>query len=245
MKRYEIEEEASSLLAELHLLSQGSQLETVYRHLYLKYKELDSLISTALQLFENINEGIAQYLITANYTFIKDIIANYKELRRIAFSNPDSKNLSCLRNLAKLNLIIITGQDQLLKEESESLEELLFISKNQISSLAFGMKRFYLQNIHDQIAALYQIQINQPEKAGRIMDGVSLKGMKQAYNFKFPKCIFKDIRNRVIEHKFHQRNQSIFNQDSIRSKFIEVQKSLKLAVSADLFPRNPYSHLVN
>lgn len=245
MKRYEIEEEASSLLSELYQLSQGSQLETVYRHLYLKYKELDSLISQALQIFENINEGIAQYLVTANYTYIKEIIAEYKVLRRLAYSNPDSKNINCLMNLAKLNLVIITGQDQLLKEGRHSIEELIFISKNQINALSFGMKRFYLHNIHSQLSALYQIQMNELDLAVEIMDKVSLKGMEEAYNFKFAKCIFKDIRNRVVEHKFQKRNQSIFNQNSIRSKFIEVQQNLKLAVSADLLPRNPYSHLVN
>jgi len=245
MKRYEIEEDASSLLSELYLLSQGSQLETVYRHLYLKYKELDSLISEALLLFENINEGIAQYLVTANYTYIKDIIGEYKSLRNLAYSNSDSKNINCLMNLAKLNLIIITGQDQLLKESKHSIEELLFISKNQIDGLEFGMKRFYLHNIHSQISALYQIQMNELEIAADIMDQVSLKGMEEAFNFKFPKCIFKDIRNRVLEHKFQKRNQSIFNQNSLKTRFMEVQHNLKLAVSADLLPRNPYSHLVN
>lgn len=245
MKRYEIEEEASSILSELYLLSQGSQLETVYRHLYLKYKELDSLISEALQIFENINDGIAQYLVTANYTYIKVIIQEYKSLRSLAYSNTESKNLKCIMNLAKLNLVVITGQDQLMKEDKVSLEELIFRTKNQIDSLAFGMKRFYFQNIHAQIAALYQIQISELDEAVAIMDKVSLKGMEQAYNFKFPRCIFKDIRNRVVEYKFQERSQSVFNQNSIKSRFFGVQQNFKLAVSADLLPRNPYSHLVN
>lgn len=245
MKRYEIEEEASPLLSELYQLNQGGQLETVYRHLYLKYKELDSLISTSLQLFENINEGIAQYLVTANYTYITDIIRDYKIMRRLSYSNSESKNLSCLMNLAKLNLVVITGQDQLLKESKESIEDLLFITKNQIDSLSFGLKRFYLQNIYAQVAALYNIQINELEEATKIMDKTTLKGMEVAYNFKFAKCIFKDIRNRVVEHKFQKRNQSVFNQNSIKSKFLEMQQSFKIAVSTDLLPRNPYSHLVN
>ena len=127
MKRYEIEEEASSLLSELYLLSQGSQLETVYRHLYLKYKELDSLISSALQILIGLHNKVDQYLYNADQTLIRDMIQDFKFLRTLSENHSESKNLKCIANLAKIQLVVLVGQDQLLKEGKVKVVEKSFV----------------------------------------------------------------------------------------------------------------------
>lgn len=245
MKRYEIEEEASSLLSELYLLSQGSQLETVYRHLYLKYKELDSLISDALLTFERLNGELNTYMITGNQNAVRDMISEYKQLRKFSEAQPESRSLRCLLNLAKLNLVVVAGQDQLLRDGDQCIQDLLFSCKNQIDSLAFGMKRFYLQNIHSQLAALYAIQESDISSAIEIMNKVNSKGMEQASNLGFPAVLFRDIRNKIIEHKFHTRKHSVKKENIIKTKFNAVQQALSYAASSDLFGRNQYSYIVN
>ena len=245
MKRYEIEEEASSLLSELYLLSQGSQLETVYRHLYLKYKELDSLISSALQILIGLHNKVDQYLYNADQTLIRDMIQDFKFLRTLSENHSESKNLKCIANLAKIQLVVLVGQDQLLKEGKVKIESLLFNCKNQIDGLAFGLKRFYLQNILAQVQCYHYIQHDCLEEAMDICDHLSNKAMLEAYNYQFPSIVYKDIRNAVVAYKFHARQDKLRPSTSIKNTLDNAQQVFKQVVHTDLFGRNPYSHLVN
>ncbi|MAY83796.1 MAG: hypothetical protein CMP59_06635 [Flavobacteriales bacterium] len=245
MKRYEIEEEASSLLSELYLLSQGSQLETVYRHLYLKYKELDSLISAALQILVGMHNKVENYLHNANPTLVRDMIQDFKLLRTLSENHPESKNLNCLANLAKIELVVLVGQDQLLKDGKVDIETLLFNCKNQIDSLAFGLKRFHLQNILSQVQCYHLIKHDCLEEALELSNELSNKAMFEAYNYQFPEVVYKDIRNAVVAYKFHARQDKLRPSKSIQNTLDNAQHVFKQVVHTDLFGRNPYSHLVN
>lgn len=245
MKRYEIEEEASSLLSELYLLSQGSQLETVYRHLYLKYKELDSLISASLQILVGLHNKVEKYLYHADQTLVRDMIQDFKLLRTLSDNNPESKNLKCIATLAKIQLVVLVSQDQLLKEGNLKIETLLFNCKNQIDGLAFGLKRFYLQNILAQVQCYHLIQHDCLEEALEISEQLSNKAMFGAYNFQFPTVVYKDIRNAVVAYKFHARQDKLRPSTLIQNRLDNAQQVFKQVVRTDLFGRNPYSHLVN
>jgi len=245
MKRYEIEEEASSLLSELYLLSQGSQLETVYRHLYLKYREIDSLISAALQILLGLHNKVEKYLSHANQSLVRDMIQDFKLLRTLSENHPESKNLECLTNLAKIQLVVLVGQDQLLKDGNLDIDSLLFSCKNQIDALAFGLKRFYLQNILAQLQCYHLVKHDCLEEAMEMSDQLSNKSMLEAYNFEFPTVVYKDIRNAIVAYKFHARQDKLRPSSSIKNTLDNAQHAFKQVVHTDLFGRNPYSHLVN
>ena len=248
MKRHEIEEEASSLLSELYLLSQGSQLETVYRHLYLKYKELDALISAALQILSGMHQKVGQYSNESNDSndsLIRDMIQDFKLLRTLSDNHPESKNLSCIANLAKIQLVVLTDQDQLLKDGNLKIDHLLFSCKNQINNLAFGLKRFYLQNILMQVECYYLVKQNAIEDALEHSKALTKKAMLEANNFDFPRSVYKDIRNAVVAHKFHARRDKLRPSASLKNTLDSAHHVFKQVVHTDLFGRNPYSHLVN
>lgn len=188
MKKVGVEQESSELLFALYQLNIGKPLEVVYHHLYKKYAGQKEQNNNALNHFINLNNLLGEFLVSKNETITKTLILEYKKIRNLN-NEYENRILTTILNMSKLILTVICGQDQLLREERQSIPDLFATCESNIEDLPFGMEKFYFQNIFKQLN-LFHSPINVNIKAW-------LKESSNANNFDFPKSFASIIKKKI------------------------------------------------
>lgn len=204
MRKNNLEQESTDLLKQLYILHKEKPLEALYKHLYLKYSKVQEVNLKGVDHFISFNNKLSTVLEDKeNEADYKPLILEYKKLRRLneEFKNP---NLAALLYLSKLILVSICGQDQLVKQCNKTAADLIEESKSNIALMAFGVERFYLQNILNQI----EIYICADNGISNSIAGLKEKA-STANNFGFPKTIVEKIQEKIKINKKNQKSKKI------------------------------------
>lgn len=204
LTKHNIEQEATEILFSLYKLHIGTPLQTVYYHLYSKYNEINQANANAFDLFEELNNLLDEYL-TGNqnqealHFQIRNMIKVYKEIRNL-YHAYENRTLLAILNNSKLILTSICGQKQLLKDQNISVNELYTLCQKNIVDLPFGIERYFLKNIYDQLKILTLVESNSSKSLNYAFP-LMHKRFSEAHNFGFPKKIFKTIGENVNQNK--------------------------------------------
>tara|TARA_B100001109_G_C18862085_1_gene474582 strand:- start:986 stop:2011 length:1026 start_codon:yes stop_codon:yes gene_type:complete len=197
MKQYQIEEASDFLLAEIYELQKGSPLEAVYAHLKQKYSNQASENTKLIEAFKALNSKLS----SSTKTSTKTLIANYRLIRNLVNDNPNRISRAILQ-LARLSLVIVADQVQLLKEDNINKEELLSTCKSSVNEIYFGFLRFYLKNILEQIEVIFLLQNDKLKYGSRKLQEISSERL-EAYNLAFDSCILERFNKKAKENKLN------------------------------------------
>ncbi len=204
MKQFGIEQAAAPLLKSLYEANINSPLEAVYEHLYSKYANMAKLNQAIYTEFEQFNLFLDDYLRGSNQASQSRILVKqYKKIREMA-KLADNNTAKMILQLCKLICIVYCGQDQLLRNDSIGLGELLTSTHQGIENLPFGLDRFYLKNVFQHAYAKHLENVDKKEIARYILKKETESHLFEAYNFNFPnevsrKYVFTSKPKQVTE----------------------------------------------
>jgi hypothetical protein len=246
MKRHHIQEESIDLLKALYLCNKETQMETVYFHLYEKYRGMAMLSDKGAQYFSQMNYMLGRYLMEGEATLIRSMINEYKKIRSLAEREPESYTLQNVKNIARLTLVVICKQEQLLLQDKTSIDELISDCREGIDKLSFGMKKFYLKNIIDHLE-LYLVdglEMENEEQKSRLMSQASAKGLAEAFNYGFPNSLME------VNRESHRKTISLKASEEVISKAwpfnlknIRIPEAIRYALIGNNYGRTHLSHL--
>jgi|SRR5690554_490052 len=179
MKQHDIDEEALPLIDALLKLFQNTQMKGVYVELSKYYQGINQAIQKAIALFEEFNNLLKQQAINPSKNTVQQQIIVFKKIRTLVSQRPSPTTIAIF-NLCKLILVVRSKQTQILKDGNWDTTSLLNYSKQKIDCLPFSIKRFYLQNIWEQINLPY---------SDIAIDSNTLNHLRKnlnAYNFGYP-----------------------------------------------------------
>lgn len=196
LKKNSIEHIAFPLLKKLCELYSDSPLEAVYQHLYDKYKAIDANNDVARRTFENLNTKLGLYCKNRNTPEItRSMIRDFKQIRSLNERLPNNVS-AAYRDLSKLTLIVACNQNQLLKDSTLSLYGFIEECKKKVDALEFGVERFFLQNIYQQLLLLNKCNKHDESKLVKCFKSINKK-QRNAYNFNFPTDIYRKIQRHI------------------------------------------------
>jgi len=196
LKENKIEHIACPLLKKLCELHKASPLEAVYQHLYNKYYAINANIDKVRMEFESLNNKLALSAKNGDTPEItKSMIQDFKRIRLLNDRLPN--NVSAVyRDLSKLILIVACNQNQLLKDSALSLSGFISDCNHRIDALEFGVERFFLQNIFQQLFLLNKCNKHEESDLVKGFRSINEK-QRNAYNFNFPTDIYRKIQRHI------------------------------------------------
>lgn len=235
LKKNQLEQKSHLLLAELNELHKDSPLEAVYSHLYTKYLRYSEVNEKALAAFIDFNTKLSDFHSSSDENEkalkIREMVKDCKILRQYleAYEN---NTLKAIYLLAKLSLIQVCDQKQLLIEKKLSLKDLLEQTKSLLSRLPFGTEKYFLQNIFWQL-----------ESAQLIKDEGNYPAASQQSNFKnlnFP-ILVKVATKRTFTLRNAKRQKVVSHTRFVKYKKISNQLSGSISTMNN-FPRGSMSY---
>jgi hypothetical protein len=196
------------------------------------------------QLIEEFNQLLSIYILNKNENNRKALIKVYKSIRALAHGEPQSKTLDCIFNISRFCLVVVADQLQLLKDSDLDKNLLHSLCKAQVNELAFGMKRFYLNNMLNQLSIYYYASEGRMQDAMELSDKVNKIALLEANNFSFPNNLYKEIETEILQFKLYgKQKEALSSLESI--KVVSFPNSFTNAIGQPFYDRSRISHLMN
>lgn len=233
LKQFDLEQESSLISSKLYELNISTQLEPVYQHLSVKYTSIAYKNQICFSYLNEFNSTLTEVLADLNdKKAIKQLIFVHKKIRSL-YNNNINNTSKAIYNLTKFILVALVGQNQILNESTQSVEELLAELSKDMKLLPFGMERFYLNNIYTHAYSNYLANTGSLKLASHVLNKKNEIQLFESFNFNFPNHISRNILNQT-KMKLIKTEKEISNTSSVEN--LVMVSTTKPFLSRDYFP---------